>query len=415
MNISTFLENKIEWIFLRKRYLADIRQFLDANLIQVVVWQRRVGKSYYIYQVIKYLLDKKLIKLDNIFYINKERHTFDNIVDYKTLFQVFNEWYQNKGNEKILLVCIDEIQEIKDWEKFVLSIWSMYDNIKIIISGSNSKLLSKDISTKLRGRYFVKYIYPLSFKEFVKFYSIRKNEQNFYKYLYFWWLPELKNIISKESKINYLKSLYDTIFVKDIVEYFNIRNPKILKQIHKFLFSEIWNLISIKNIHWYLKNLWYGLSLETLYSYLDYTVSSFLFYEVDRFDLKWKKILEWVNKFYTNDLGVRNSIIWYQDKDIWRLLENIIFLHLKINNFETYIGKFYDKEIDFVAEKNWDRIYIQVAYLLSDKNVVEREIWNLLKIKDWWPKVVLSMDKIYKWKIEGIEIKNIIDWLYEMW
>lgn len=380
-----------------------------------MVWQRRVGKSYYIFQVIKYLLEKGLLDIDNVFYINKEWFIFDHIVDSQSLFELFKKWYENKINEKLVLVCLDEIQEIKNWEKFVLCIWSMYTNVKIIISGSNSKLLSKDISTKLRWRYMVKYIYPLSFKEFLKFYWLRKNEKNFYKYLYFWGLPELKNINNEESKVNYLKSLYDTIFIKYIIEYFNIRHPKLLKQIHKYLFSEIWNLISIKNIYWYLKNIWFKTSLETLYNYLEYTTSSFLFYEIEKYDLKGKKILEGISKFYVNDLWIRHAIVWYAKKDIEKLLENIVYLHLKINNFDIYVGKFYDKEIDFVAERNWEKLYIQVAYLIPNEKVINREIWNLLKIKDWRYKIVLSLDKIYKGKFEWIEIKNLIDWLYEVW
>ncbi len=412
MDYYKILEEKLKNVFFRERYIKDIDNFINSNLIQVVVWQRRVGKSYYIFQVIKKLIEKEIIKLTDVFYVNKEWFLFDNVNTYKDLQDFFIKWYNSKKKRDLILVCLDEIQEIENWEKFVLGVWSMYDNVRIIVSGSNSKLLSYDISTKLRWRYIVKTIYPLSFKEFLKFYWFRKNEKNFLKYLYWWGLPELKNISTNESKLNYLKTLYETIFVKDIVEYFNIRYPKFLKQIHKFLFSEIWNLISVKNIYWYLKNLGFKISLETIYNYIDYTLSSFLFYEVNRYDLRWKKILEWISKFYVNDLWIRTSIIWYSAEDIGKVLENIVFLHLKIKWYQVYIWKYQDKEIDFIAEKNGDRIYIQVTYMLISEKVVEREVWNLLKIRDWWPKVVLSMDKLYKWRIKGVEIMNIIDWLY---
>jgi len=398
-------------IFYRKKYIDSVSDFLDSNLILVFLGQRRVGKSYMIFQLIKSLLENKVFKEKEVFYINKEYFSFEHIKTYEDLKKEFFDWKkENKVWEKFF-IALDEVQEIQDWEKFVLWIWSEYPQAKIVLSGSNSKLLSKDISTKLRWRYIEKTIYPLDFNEFCEFYNLEFNQENFNLYMQVGWLPELKNIQSLESKYEYLKWIYNTIFVKDIQEYFSIKNIKLLQQIHQFLFSQIWDEISISKIYNYLKSLNYKVWPETIWNYLKYSIDAFLFQKVDRFDLKWKKILEWNSKYYANDIWLRNAIVGYNFQNLWKLLENIVYLHLVSNGYDVKVGKYYDKEIDFVAQKNSKIIYVQVTYLLNSEQVINREFWNLLKIKDNWEKIVVSMDQVKVPDYEWIKWMNILDFV----
>ena len=401
--IRKFLKNTI----IREKYNKWIKNFLNWNLILVLLGQRRVWKTFIIFQFIKNLLDKKIFFENEIFYVNKEWLKFDEIKNYDDLKKYFFDWKEkNKVWEKFL-IAIDEIQEIQDWEKFILWIWAEFPKSKIIISGSNSKLLSKDISTKLRWRYIEKTIYPLDFKEFCQFHNLDFSIESFNLFLQIWWLPELKNILTIDSQIEYLKNLYNTIFVKDIQEYFAVKNINLLQQIHKFLFSEVWNEISIWNIYKYLKNLNYKVWMETIWNYLNYSLNAFLFLKCERYDLKWKKILEWNNKYYVNDIWIKNAIVWY--KDIWRILENLVYLYLVSNGYDVKIWKLYWKEIDFIAVKNGEKKYIQVSYLITNEEVKQREFWNLLKIKDNYEKIVVSMDLVKIWDYKWVKHLGILD------
>ncbi len=398
-------------IFLRKKYFSQIKNFLDSHLILIFLWQRRVGKSYMIYQLIKFLLDKGIFKKNEIFYINKEFISFDYIKTYDDLKREFFKWKKENGVGDYFFIALDEVQEIENWEKFVLGIWAEYPKSKIVLSGSNSKFLSKDIGTMLRWRYIEKTVYPLDFNEFCEFYWLDYNNESFNLYMKIWGLPELKNINTLESKYEYLKGLYNTIFVKDIQEYHNIRNVKLLKLLHQYLFYHIWEETSIYNIVNYLKYLGYKVWPETIWNYLDYSIEAFLFQRVERFDLKGKKILEGNSKYYSTDIGLRNALVGYNFKNLWKILENIVYLHLVSSWYDVKIWKYYDKEIDFVVQKNNEIKYIQVAYLLNSEQVFEREFWNLLKIKDNWEKIVISADQLDIWIYEWIKWYNILDFI----
>ncbi len=403
------LYQKIQSCFYRHKYLSYLKNFLDANLIIVFLWQRRVGKSYMIFQLLKYFLENKIFSEKQIFYLNKEELQFDHIKDFNDLKKEFFEWKEKNLVDDKFVIALDEVQEIREWEKFVLWIWAQFPQAKIILSGSNSKLLSKDISTKLRWRYIEKIIYPLSFDEFCAFYGLEYNHQSFNLYMQIGGLPELRNICSLSAQYEYLKWLYNTIFVKDIQEYFSIKNVKLLQEIHKFLFSNVRKEISIKKIYDYLKWLNYKVWPETIWNYLKYSTDAFLFHQVNRFNLKGKKLLEWNSKYYANDIGLRNAIVNYNFTDLWKILENIVYLHLKSNGYEVYVGKYYDKEIDFVAKKDDKVFYIQVSYLLSSEQTIQREFGNLLKIKDNWEKIVVSMDQVPIGAYEWIKWYNVLD------
>lgn len=406
------LKENIKNTIIRKKYTNDFDDFCFAPFIKIIVWARRVWKSFYIFSILKKLLEDNILKENEIFYINKEWMDYDDIKDYKDLNTYFLEWKEKNNVWNKFFIWIDEVQEIWDWQKFILSIWSSYPESIIFITWSNSRLLSKDIWTNLRWRYISKKIYPLSLQEFSFFKNQNIDEDLLNEYINYWWLPAICSINNINIKVEYLKWVYNTIFVKDLIEYENIRNPSVLKNIHKFLFKEFWNLINSKNISDFLKNEKIKTSVETILNYIEFSLNSYLFDEVARYDIRWKKLFEITKKIYSFDLWVRNAVIWLNLKnDIWWIYENLVYNHLVSNWYDVKVWILWEKEIDFIAEKSGEKVYIQVAYLLSDEKVIEREFWNLLKIKDWWQKIVISNDRLFVNNYEWIKHYNILDWL----
>lgn len=406
------LKENIKKTILRDKFLSDFDSFCFAPFIKIIVWARRVWKSFYLFSIIKNILENEILKENEIFYINKEWLEYDEIKDYKDLNKYFLEWKEKSKVWNKFFLWIDEIQEILDWQKFILDIWSSYPESFIFITWSNSKLLSKDIGTNLRWRYISKKIYPLSLKEFWLFKNKEIDEKLFQEYINYWWLPAICLINDTNIKLEYLKWVYNTIFVKDLLEYENIRNSSLLKNIHKFLFKEFWNLINSKNISDFLKNQNIKSSVETILNYMEFSFNSYLFDQVNRYDIRWKKLFEITKKIYSFDLWIRNSIVWLSIKDdIWWIYENIVYNHLVSNWYNVNIWILWEKEIDFIAEKNWEKKYFQVCYLLTDEKVMNREFWNLLNIKDWWEKIVISSDRLFVNNYEWIKHYHILDWL----
>lgn len=406
------LKENIKNLKFREKYFKDFSSFCFAPFVKIIVWARRVWKSFYLFQVIKKLLDEKKLKENEIFYINKEWLEFDELRDYKDLNKYFIDWKNKNKVWNKFFIWIDEVQEIENWQKFILSIWSSYTESIIFITWSNSKLLSKDIWTNLRWRYISKKIYPLSLKEFSNFKNINIDNNLLNEYINYWWLPAISIISEENIKNEYLKWVYNTIFVKDLLEYENIRNPTLLKNIHKFLFKEFWNLINSKKISDFLKKEKIKTSVETILNYMNFSFNSYLFDEVNRYDIRWKKIFEITKKIYSFDLWIRNSIVWLSIKDdIWWIYENLVYNHLVSNWYTITVWILWEKEIDFIAEKDNEKIYIQVCYLLSSEKVIEREFWNLMKIKDWWKKIVISWDILFSDNYEWIKHYNILEWL----
>jgi len=409
------LKENINKTTIRSKYLNDFNDFCFAPFIKIIVWARRVWKSFFIFSIIKKLLENNFLNEKEIFYINKEWLEYDDIKDYKDLNDYFLNWKEENKIWNKLFIWIDEVQEIKDWQKFILSAWSSYPESIIFITWSNSKLLSKDIGTNLRWRYISKKIFPLSLNEFSIFKKQNIDENLLNEYINYWWLPAICSINDINIKLEYLKWVYNTIFVKDLLEYENIRNPSLLKNIHKFLFKEFWNLINSKNIWDFLKNEKIKTSVETILNYMEFSFNSYLFDEVARYDIRWKKLFEITKKIYAFDLWIRNSIVWLNLRDdIWGIYENLVYNHLISNWYNVKVWIIWEKEIDFIAEKSWKKIYIQVTYLLSSEKVTDREFWNLLSIKDWREKIVLSSDKLFVNNYEWIKYYNILEWLKEM-
>ncbi|EKD66202.1 MAG: hypothetical protein ACD_49C00060G0044 [uncultured bacterium (gcode 4)] len=412
LNKYNFWNKKVEnlW-YVRKTYLDKIESSIWTNdLIKVLIWQRRVWKSYILKQFINSLIQEKKINPKNILYINLEYEDFSFIKTKDDLNTVLNLYIkENKINSKFF-IFIDEIQEIAGWEKFINSIRADHTiEVEIYITWSNSSLLSSELSTYLSWRYITFNIFPFSFEEYLNFKNLTKNKQNFIDYINFSWIPEVYNLPNKELQRNFISSLKDTIILKDLVKRYSIKEVDLLEKIFYFLSSNIWNLFSINAISRKLKSEWINISPTTLSNYLRYLQNILVFYWVDRYDLKWKRILEWEKKYYLNDLWFINFLFSSFDDYAWKKLENYIFNYLNSNWYTVYTGNLWNLEIDFVAEKNNEKIYIQASYLLSSKEVIDREYWNLKLIKDSFPKYVISMDDIL-FPVDDHGIKHLQVW-----
>lgn len=390
----------------RPYYLNKIKPFIDSDLIKVLIGQRRVGKSYIMFQLIDEI--KKKEKGANIIYINKEDNAFENINNFNDLIKYTEEAYK-KGVKNYLF--IDEIQDIEKFEKALrhLSSKKMFD---IYCSGSNADLLSSEIATVLSGRYIEIPIFTLSYQEFLQFHKIKSDDENFLKYIRYGGLPFLINLkLEDEIVFSYLQSIYNTIVLKDVVARFNIRNINFLNRLLEYLADNIGSLVSANRISAFLKSQKTQTTPNKVLDYLSYLCSGFIIRQVNRADIKGKKIFEINEKYYWEDLGIRNSLVGYKVSDIGKILENLVFSHLIRLGFKVNVGQLDDKEIDFVAEKNGKKIYIQVAYQISNKKVEEREFGNLLKISDNYKKIVVSMDKLIGSDYLGIKHYYIIDFL----
>ena len=408
MNINLYTKSldffKNKQVFIREDYIKKIKEYSDSLNILVLEWQRRVWKSYSLI----WFLNFYKIDLNEVFYINKELDINDEIQDQIDLNNLF-ENINSKNNIKYII--IDEIQNIESWEKFILWIYSQ-KKYKIIITWSNSKLLSWELSSLLTWRFLSIHIFPFNYKEFLSFKNLEKNKKSFIEYITFWWMPEVLLLKKDEFKINYIQNTVNSIFLKDIVSRFNIKNIKLLEKIFQFLQCEIWNIISITNISNYITNVFKKeISLTTISNYLKYLTYPFLVNEVSRYDIKWKKILDYTAKYYFSDIWIRNISGFNFINDIWKILENLVFIKLISEWYKVYIWELLWKEIDFIAEKSWEIIYIQVCYLLSSQDVIKREFWNLLEIKDNYEKIVVSMDESFWNSFKWIKNINILDFL----
>jgi uncharacterized protein len=395
----------IENLVKRDKYIKKVIPFVNKDIIKVFIGQRRSWKSKFMLQVIGYLQNDLKIEKKKIIYIDKERIEFEYISDYKKLFE------ETKNFDHIF---VDEIQNIPQWEKAILNLQNLWKDV--YITWSNSNLLWSDLATNLRWRYIQINIYPLDYKEFLFFHNIENSKESFDKYLLFWWLPYLRNLELKEEIVNeYLKSISETIILKDIVERFSIRNINIFNNLLKFVARNVWNIFSSTNISSFLISQKIKLSPTTILDYLEYLKISFVLNECNRLWIKWKKLFEIKQKYYFSDIWIRNVLSWwYNQTDIPSILENIVFINLISNWWKINVWEINNKEVDFVCEKDSEIMYLQVCYLLNLDKTKEREFSSLLDIKESWPKYVLSTDEKASWNIDWIKWKKIRDFIYEI-
>jgi len=399
-------------MYTRNLYLKKISPFINKPVIKVITGMRRVGKSYFIRQLIEKLKNQKITS-NQILYINKELFEFDFIKNYHDLYSYVDNTFSHVTSQKYLF--IDEVQEINNWEKAISSLFAL-ENIDIYITGSNAHLLSSDLATLISGRYIEFPIYSLSFQEFLQFRGENKTDQSkeFLKYLRYGGFPAIHHFYLDEELIyQYISSLFNTIVLKDIIKRNNVRNVQLLENITKYAFDNIGNIFSAKKVSDYMKSQKLKMGIETVQNYLAYLTSTFLLFKIPRYDIKGKRLLEIHEKYYLGNIGMRHALLGYRESDMSGILENIVFLELKRRGYQVHIGKFENKEIDFIAEKEQEKVYLQVAYLLSSPEVIKREFSVLQQIKDNYPKYVISMDTVFGDDFEGIKRMNLIDFLLD--
>ena len=400
----------------RNLYLEEIKKYINKPIIKVITGMRRSGKSMILKLIQEELQNIGIVK-ENIIYMNFESLTFMDIKDFEALYKhIIEKTSDKKGKIYILL---DEIQEVKGWEKAINSFLVDLD-VDIYITGSNANLLSSELATYIAGRYVEIKIYPLSFQEYIDFVS-ENNKENplsldeyFTQYLNFGGLPGIHIFnYNKEEIYQYLVDVYNSILLRDVIARNNIRDIELLERVVLYIMDNIGNTFSAKSISDFLKNQGRKLSVETIYNYLKALENAFIISKVQRYDIKGKNILETQEKYYLSDLGFRHAKLGYQSNDISGYLENIVFLELLRRKYKVNIGKQNNKEIDFVANLRGENLYLQVTYLLASEETIEREFSPLKSIKDNYSKLVLSMDNLPESNVEGIKRKKIIDFLLE--
>ena len=393
-------------IITRKNYLNRIRPHFGKNVIKILTGQRRVGKSYILRQLID--IFEKCDQPAHIIYVDKEKLEFDFIKDYRDLYTYITEQTDKTCSN---IVMIDEVQEIEAFEKALrdLNENPVYD---IFCTGSNANLLSGELSTFLAGRYVQIPVHCLSYGEFLKFHQFKRSVDSLGKYIRYGGMPYLIHLkLEDEIVFDYLKNIYNSIILKDVVARHNIRNVNFLDRLVLFLADNTGSILAAKNISDFLKSQNVRISVNTVMSYLNFMIDAFFIHKVSRYDIVGKKIFEINEKYYFEDLGLRNTIIGFKQEDMGKILENLIYMQLKFKGYEVYVGKQRNMEVDFIAIKYGETLYIQVAYLLKDKKTIDREFGNLLKIKDNHRKIVVSMDDFAHGNVKGVEHLHILDFL----
>lgn len=399
---------KLDAGFIRRMYTEKIGKFSGNNLIKVILGQRRVGKSFIMRQLIKALIEGGT-NPKNIFYLNKELVDFDAVKNYKDLKKLLDIYKKELKIKGRVFVFLDEVQEIEGWEKIVNSLSQDYSQKhEIFISGSNSKMLSSELATYLSGRYVDFTVFPFLFDEYVEFKKIPRNKESYLAYLKTGGLPELFNLPSEEMKTHYLSALKDTILLKDVIQRHEIKDARLLEDLFKFLADNIGNLFSVSSIVRFLESQKIKTNHETIGNYLGYILESYVFHEVERFDIKGKNILSSNKKYYLNDLSFRNYLSSSFDFGLGKHLENAVYIYFRALGYKIFVGSIGKKEIDFIVEKGQEKKYIQTAYSLGDKKVALREFGNLEEIRDAHEKIVISLDDVSLGIKNGI--KHICAW-----
>ena len=395
-------------MIIRERYLKLIRPFYDQNLIKVLIGIRRSGKSVILTQIMDELKQKS-IDSKHIIYMNFEDYDYEAYADPQKL----NDYIKEKINDdEKYYIFFDEIQNVDKWERVVNSLRAT-KNTSIFITGSNSDLLSSDLATHIAGRYVSFKVTPFTFEEVCELLNVtdsRDIEDAFNDYIKWGGMPQRFMQNDDNSKRTYLYDIYDSIIMKDIVKRFNIKDIDLLRRIITYILTTPSQVFSPDSLKKYMQSDSRNVSLETLYNYLDYIVRANLISKAERYDVRGKRILTGKYKYYLTDLGFTNVLSVGRKEQIGSYLENIVYNELIARGYNVNVGTLDNGEIDFIATKFNEKIYIQVAYILSDESVITREFGAYKKIEDNYPKYVLSMDK-FDLSQNGIIHKNIIDWL----
>lgn len=401
----------------RPEYLNQLIQHRDVDLVKIVTGIRRCGKSSLLDLFHQYLSDSGVPDA-NIIHMNLESLRYRNLTNYLSFYDYVSERIPKSGKTYLIF---DELQAVEHWEKAIESFRLDFD-VDIYITGSNAYLLSTEFSTLLSGRYVEIRMLPLSFKEFLAFYEFAPSvttEEKFQRYLQFGGMPILREYQFNEARSNQaLEGIYSTVVLRDILQRNNQVDQRILQKIMLFLCSNIGSITSPNNIGSVLSHegdIQQGsrknVAGKTVDKYISMLRSAFIFFSVGRYDVKGKQLLKTLGKNYIIDMGFRNMLLGYRDADRGHIIENIVFLELIRRDYRVYIGKVGETEIDFVAEKPNDKLYIQVTESMQSPETRDRELKPLRMIPDNYEKIVLSMDRNYINSYDGIKSLNLIDWL----
>ena len=396
-------------MIIRERYLKEIRKFYDQDLIKVIIGIRRCGKSVLMKQIMDELKTKGIDE-EHIIYINLEDYDYD-------IYTKFHDYVKTKikDNKKYYLF-FDEIQNVDKWEK-IINFFKATLNVSIFLTGSNSDILSGELATHISGRYVSFKISPFSFKEVCELKNVLdKNKYElldvFEEYVKWGGLPQVFMQVDNMSKKTYLNDVYNSIIVKDIVTRFNVKDVDLLNRIITYILTTPSNTFSAESLSKYFESISRSVSLETIYNYIDYITRAMLIEKSSRYDIRGKRILTGKYKYYLTDLGFTNILSEGKKEQLGAYLENIVYNELINRGYTVYIGTNDASEVDFIATRFQEKIYIQVAYLLANEETITREFNAFNNIKDNYPKYVISLDN-FDFSKDGIIHKNIIEWLLE--
>ncbi len=376
-------------IISRQNYVDHILKYMGKGLIIALTGQRRVGKSYVVRQLVQELLANN--PQANIVYINKEKTKFNDIQNAGDLSRYLEGKFID-GRDNYLL--IDEVQDIDEFENVLRSL-NADEECQIVVTGSNAKMLSSELSTYLGGRYIEIHVQSLSYREFLTFHNLEDSDESLQLYLGFGGLPHLYRLgLDNEDMVwEYIQNIYNTIVLKDVVQREGLRNVTMFENLMSFVSDNTGQLVSATSLSKYLKSQQINLQPLTAINYLKSASNAYIVNKVPRYDIHGKRLLETNDKYYFEDLGVRNLLAGPdRTADIEKVMENAVYLHLKNLGYKISIGTLPNGEVDFVAEKGGRTIYLQVAYLIADESTMEREFGNLLAIQDNYPKYVVSMN-----------------------
>ncbi len=388
----------------RKSYIDKITPFIGSKLIKVLTGQRRSGKSHLMKTIIQYLIENNGVSRHNILYLNMELRECMAINTAEKLFLLTDEFIKEKKPDKNWYLFIDEVQEIEGWEKAVNAFLMDSENrVEIFISGSNSNLLAGELATHIAGRYVSFEIFPFSYSEFLEIKKLDKSQESFIYYMFHGGMPECFHLPDEERQSHYIKNLFDSIVFRDVIKRHSIRDVWLLEMLAFFLADTIGGLFSHRKLLSTISSQGGKTNLETLGNYLSFLMQAFYIHEVPRYDVRGRKIISGEKKYYLNDPAFKYFLSSSFDSTPGKFLENAIFLHLKREGYNVFVGQLPNGEIDFIASKGKDTVYVQAAYLLSDESVIEREFGNLEKINDNYPKFVVSLDPVSFGNRKGIE------------
>lgn len=395
----------------RPLYLDKIMPFVDTPFVKILTGVRRCGKSTILKMIIKKLREEKHVDDEQILSYRFDSMEYEDMTTKELYLELKSKIIQSKKT----YLFLDEIQEIEGWEKVVNTLASDFD-VDIYITGSNSRMMSSEISTYLTGRYITFHIYTLSFEEYLMFkksYTTLKDlKQEFSQYVRLGGFPATHlQDYSQDEVYTIVKDIYNSTIFSDIVRRNQVKKIDQLERVVKYTFNNIGNTFSAKSISNYFKSEQRKIDNETVYSYLEKLQKAYILHKCSRYDLQGKDILKTQEKFYLADVSLRYSVLGYTVDSVAASLENIVYLELKRRGYDVYIGKIKDKEIDFVATKQNEKIYVQVTPEIKSEKTQKREYEQLLEIRDNYPKYVVMADDFAGGNYEGIKTMNIVDFL----